>query len=222
MSRQLIVYHSVKETINEDYIIIVNQQQGSFPPVNTPNDCPIRCVTTPCPCGAYCSQQSCPVNCPVWKQDKRGCNTCDCECPLVKCSEPCPYGFKTDEFGCQTCQCRDCPLGDQPCSVVRCGSGTTPTVINKPNACPTCKCVANPKPGVCAPRIGFGICIAECTDDAECPGAQKCCGSCPRQCEDPLLKPACPLVLCAKPCPYGSLTDENGCQTCRCRGGFLS
>jgi len=34
----------------------------------------------------------------------------------------------------------DCPLGDQPCSVVRCGSGTTPTVINKPNACPTCKC----------------------------------------------------------------------------------
>jgi len=39
------------------------------------------------------------------------------------------------------------------------------------------------KPGSCPPpNSGIGICIARCTDDSNCPGSQKCCGGCPRQC----------------------------------------
>jgi hypothetical protein len=42
---------------------------------------------------------------------------------------------------------------------------------------------SNNKPGSCTPPSGmFGICTARCTTDGDCPGDEKCCGSCPRAC----------------------------------------
>lgn len=44
------------------------------------------------------------------------------------------------------------------------------------------------KPGSCPPPSGMmGICIARCTDDSDCAGDSKCCGSCPRRCSKPLI-----------------------------------
>lgn len=45
---------------------------------------------------------------------------------------------------------------------------------------------AGTKPGTCPEDSGdFGICIAKCADDSDCPGVKKCCGSCPRECKLP-------------------------------------
>ena len=42
---------------------------------------------------------------------------------------------------------------------------------------------ADEKPGSCPPpKVSFGICIAKCSADADCPNDEKCCGSCPRAC----------------------------------------
>ncbi|XP_053250741.1 omwaprin-c-like [Podarcis raffonei] len=44
------------------------------------------------------------------------------------------------------------------------------------------------KPGQCpGGRPGMaGPCVVRCKDDWSCPGAQKCCGSCPRACASPV------------------------------------
>lgn len=34
----------------------------------------------------------------------------------------------------------------------------------------------------------------------------------------PTDPPPCPAVLCEKGCPNGYKDDENGCQTCECKG----
>jgi hypothetical protein len=44
------------------------------------------------------------------------------------------------------------------------------------------------KPGSCPPPSGMiGICIARCTEDIDCPGDHKCCGSCPRLCSQAIF-----------------------------------
>jgi hypothetical protein len=45
------------------------------------------------------------------------------------------------------------------------------------------------KAGSCRPPppVKFGICIARCSIDSDCPGTHKCCGSCPRQCSSPIF-----------------------------------
>ncbi|XP_067947769.1 cysteine-rich motor neuron 1 protein-like isoform X1 [Watersipora subatra] len=150
-----------------------------FPPVNQPNDCPIRCVTTPCPCGTNCTQLECPSNCLRWRTDSRGCNTCDCErvrCPVFRC-RPCPNGYQIDEDGCQTCQCKNL------CPIPRCAEPCPNGFRTNSRGCQTCECVSGEHAGECpAPSGLIGICVAECTTDDECASNEKCCGSCPRRC----------------------------------------
>lgn len=43
-------------------------------------------------------------------------------------------------------------------------------------------------PGSCPPSSEqFGICLANCETDHDCKHNQKCCGSCPRDCVDPVF-----------------------------------
>ncbi|CAI5778620.1 four-disulfide core domain 18-like [Podarcis lilfordi] len=53
------------------------------------------------------------------------------------------------------------------------------------------------KPGQCpGEQPGMaGICVVNCEDDWSCPGAQKCCGSCPRDCAIPVRERSgrCPI-----------------------------
>ena len=37
-----------------------------------------------------------------------------------------------------------------------------------------------------------------------------------------LIGVQCPAISCIKPCRWGYVPDENGCQTCRCKGNFIS
>ena len=39
-----------------------------------------------------------------------------------------------------------------------------------------------------------------------------------------LIGVPCPAISCRpiKRCPWGYVRDENGCQTCRCKGNFIS
>lgn len=91
-----------------------------------------------------------------------------------------------------------CGNGDIPLAGYFCGRG-----INRRDCPSTHQCVIAPndayavccprqqekevrsveKPGSCPPPSHMmGICIARCTTDDDCPGENKCCGSCPRQC----------------------------------------
>ncbi|XP_061449222.1 protease inhibitor 1-like [Rhineura floridana] len=51
-----------------------------------------------------------------------------------------------------------------------------------------CRRTCVEKPGRCPPEPPghVGPCIARCSDDWDCPGKQKCCGSCPRECTSPI------------------------------------
>ena len=99
-----------------------------------------------------------------------------------------------------------CANGEKPLAGYFCGRG--PTRVDCPS---THECIIAPndayavccprdgtpvteptknkeKPGYCPPPSGMiGICIARCSTDDECKGNQKCCGSCPRECVDPIL-----------------------------------
>uniref|UniRef100_A0A4Q8K512 U11-Liphistoxin-Lsp1a_1 n=1 Tax=Liphistius sp. SGP-2016 TaxID=1905180 RepID=A0A4Q8K512_9ARAC len=52
-------------------------------------------------------------------------------------------------------------------------------------------CPADTKPGFCQLTgvTGGASCVDSCRRDKECPGAQKCCGGCGRQCVDPVFQP---------------------------------
>ncbi|XP_061486740.1 kunitz-type serine protease inhibitor bitisilin-1-like [Rhineura floridana] len=51
-----------------------------------------------------------------------------------------------------------------------------------------CRLTCVEKPGRCPPEPPghVGPCIARCSNDWDCPGKQKCCGSCPRDCTSPI------------------------------------
>ncbi|CAG2255625.1 unnamed protein product [Mytilus edulis] len=119
------------------------------------NNCPIFCkCKTGCAgnaepkplssCGE--GQQICPsrYQCTIPPEGGIGV-CCPYECPQVKCSEPCPYGFVIDANGCQTCECE--PRCGAVCAI-SCPFGN---VLDE-NNCPICECKTgcagnvNPKP----------------------------------------------------------------------------
>lgn len=124
------------------------------------------------------------------------------------CDIYCPFGNVFDDKGCPTCRCKKSPCDDEatPLQGYFCGRG-----VNRRD-CPsthTCKISPVDAYAVCCPRaepavlvetraiqkVGscpapsgmIGICIARCSTDNNCPGDQKCCGSCPRTCVAPVL-----------------------------------
>ncbi|UJR07218.1 hypothetical protein I4U23_011506 [Adineta vaga] len=125
----------------------------------------------------------------------------------VMCTIFCPWGYRLDAYGQSMCACIPSPCNgrDVPLEGYFCGRG--------PNRreCPSthqCKIAPNDAYAVCCPRAQqtpklnptvkqgscpstssgmMGICIARCTDDSDCPGVQKCCGGCPRQCTKPVF-----------------------------------
>ncbi|UJR17732.1 hypothetical protein I4U23_004630 [Adineta vaga] len=128
------------------------------------------------------------------------------ESNLRMCMIHCPYGFRRDANGQSMCACKKSPCDEEetPLEGYFCGRG-----INRRECPPTHRCTIAPNDAyaVCCPRVqqlpkgnssklGFcpstssgmmGICIARCTNDSNCPGDQKCCGGCPRQCTKPVL-----------------------------------
>ncbi|XP_037076249.1 balbiani ring protein 3-like [Pollicipes pollicipes] len=80
-----------------------------------------------------------------------------------------------------------------------------------------------PKPGHCPARFAFGPCTKECSEDGECPGANKCCDTgCGSVCSTPLLAPTAAARSCRAPssehiCPKGT-TFYNKCNKCTCGG----
>ncbi|CAC5397517.1 unnamed protein product [Mytilus coruscus] len=154
-------------------------------------------------CGA--GQQRCPA--------RYQCNTpsaggsgvcCPYECPLVKCSEPCPYGCVVDVNGCQTCECK--PRCGPVCAI-SCPFGN---VLDE-NNCPTCRCKTGCKGNVNPlESISCGAGQQRCPARYQCntPSAGGSGVCCPYE---------CPLVKCSEPCPYGCVVDVNGCQTCECK-----
>ncbi|XP_046553855.1 perlwapin-like [Haliotis rubra] len=93
-----------------------------------------------------------------------------------------------------------------PCATVHCKVGTVCKVNCARAPCSGIpRCVPTNKPGSCpVPKPGqIGVCIALCTNDADCDGDQKCCGGCPRECTPPappIDKPGtCPPIAT----PYG-------------------
>ncbi|CAI5778621.1 peptide [Podarcis lilfordi] len=85
------------------------------------------------------------------------------------------------------------------------------------------------KPGQCpGEQPGMaGICVVNCEDDWSCPGAQKCCGSCPRDCAIPVRERSgrCPIppqgtvttceLRCVNDyeCPWPKKCCKYGCKT---------
>ncbi|VDI37322.1 Hypothetical predicted protein [Mytilus galloprovincialis] len=177
------------------------------------NNCPICECKTGCAgnvkpkpltsCGA--GQQRCPL--------QYQCNTpplggsgvcCPYECPQVKCSKPCPYGFVIDGNGCQTCECE--PRCGPVCAIV-CPFGN----VMDANNCPTCAC----KTG-CAGNVNPLPSVSCGSGQQRCPARYQC--KTPSSGESGVCCPyECPLVKCSEPCPYGFVIDVNGCQTCRCK-----
>ncbi|CAI5778622.1 peptide [Podarcis lilfordi] len=89
------------------------------------------------------------------------------------------------------------------------------SVAEKPGQCP------GEQPGMA------GICVVNCEDDWSCPGAQKCCGSCPRDCAIPVRERSgrCPIppqgtvttceLRCVNDyeCPWPKKCCKYGCKT---------
>ncbi|CAF3974297.1 unnamed protein product [Adineta steineri] len=122
------------------------------------------------------------------------------------CMIYCQYGFQRDANGQSMCVCKKSPCDGEevPLEGYFCGRS-----IDRRECPSTHQCIIarNDAYAVCCPRaqelpissttkLGtcpsttsgmMGICIARCTDDSNCPGDQKCCGGCPRQCTKPII-----------------------------------
>ncbi len=124
------------------------------------------------------------------------------------CDIYCQYGYVIDANGCPTCRCKSSPCqnGQAPLAGYFCGRGPNrqdcPSAykcVIAPNdayavCCPRCKQavtkVTKPigKPGSCPPPSDLiDICTADCSNDNDCKGNFKCCGSCPRTCVQPVF-----------------------------------
>ncbi|ELU13755.1 hypothetical protein CAPTEDRAFT_220454 [Capitella teleta] len=159
-------------------------------------------------------QKCCPSVC-----NKKACMDPIPSCPVPLCKNPCEYGVYPDENGCFMCDCRP-----NPCSLVKCASGTVCKVqevmeCDTAHCNPVAACVSDEKPGECP--VSTGPCIDpatadQCESDTDCKKQDKCCKTeCAKACVRPLII-ACAMVKCTEPCEHGFVTDSNGCQTCEC------
>ncbi|XP_076080973.1 uncharacterized protein LOC143051872 isoform X1 [Mytilus galloprovincialis] len=176
------------------------------------NNCPIcKCKTgcagnvnplTSVSCGS--GQQRCPARYQCKTPSAGGSGVCcPYECPLVKCSEPCPYGFVIDVNGCQTCRCKPrCP----PVCLVHCPFGN----VYDENNCATCNC----KTG-CAGNVKPLSSVKCGTGGQKCPAGYQC-NSPPHGDPGVCCPYVCPQIKCSRQCPYGYKHTVNGCQTCQC------
>lgn len=104
-----------------------------------------------------------------------------------------PYG--NIDFGrkppCRGCECNPCQYG-QPLLNITCGKGTGACTkakgLCKINSSDHVYCCPNERTGCCPPpKSTVGPCIARCTNDYDCQVGQKCCGNCPRTCQNVTL-----------------------------------
>ncbi len=111
-------------------------------------------------------------------------------CPLLPCYYCQPYG--DIDFGitppCHGCECNPCQYG-QPLLNITCGKGSgkcaTAKGLCKINSADKAYCCPNEREGCCPPRTStIGPCYALCTHDYDCKVGQKCCGGCPRICQN--------------------------------------
>ncbi|XP_063438104.1 cysteine-rich motor neuron 1 protein-like isoform X1 [Mytilus trossulus] len=176
------------------------------------NNCPTcKCKTgcagnvnplTSVSCGS--GQQRCPARYQCKTPSGGGGGVCcPYECPLVKCSEPCPYGFVIDVNGCQTCRCK---LKCGPVCAIYCPFGNVPDE----KGCPTCAC----KTG-CAGNVKPLSSVKCGTGGQKCPAAYQC-NSPPHGDPGVCCPYVCPQIKCSRQCPYGYKHTVNGCQTCQC------
>ncbi|XP_070190984.1 papilin-like isoform X1 [Littorina saxatilis] len=137
-------------------------------------DCAPGSICVESPTGATCKQGT-PTDCTV----------IDCE-PNSTCIDF-PTGSKCVPLS-STCAVRFCQVG---AICVNTPSGSECQPIAKPGRCP---------PNLPIPGIDVGICLARCSGDSSCQGAQKCCpsGPCSNACTDPLPAATCASTLCAE------------------------
>ncbi len=111
-------------------------------------------------------------------------------CPVLPCFYCKSYG--NIDFGlnppCHGCQCNPCQYGQQILNII-CGQGTgkcaTAKGLCKINSADNAYCCPNEREGCCPPRIlTIGPCYALCANDYDCKVGEKCCGGCPRICQN--------------------------------------
>ncbi|CAC5366744.1 unnamed protein product [Mytilus coruscus] len=204
----------------------------------------------PCPPGHYCEispfMDTNGICCKGLRRRRRSINSAGKDCPLVKCSDPCPSGFEVDKNGCQTCQCLPeqitrCNVG-KPLKNVFCGR-------NQPPCPPGHHCEISPfmdTNGICCKGLrrrrrginsaGKGCNVGKPLKNVFCGRNQPPCPP-GHHCEiSPFMDTNgicckglrrrrrginsagkdCPPVKCLDQCPSGFEVDENGCQTCQC------
>ncbi|XP_038046743.1 multiple epidermal growth factor-like domains protein 6 [Patiria miniata] len=190
------------------------------------NGCGMVC-RTPCP-GVRC-RMACPFG---YVKDDNGCDICRCKRPEIKFGK-CPAIQEGVAGICSTdCQTDDDCSGEnmkccsngcgqmctRACSPVMCRLGCRWGFATNSDGCEICECLPSPavKPGQCPatpPETVGGICTTECSSDSDCAGELKCCSN---NCGQVCVR-ACPSFKCRINCPFGYLTDENGCQSCECK-----
>lgn len=150
---------------------------------------------------------------PVSANKVPACTSNDCQCDPALCGNG---GECQVDIDCPQIKiaCQLCADGTEACPRSTCNGGKCEVVLP---TCPPKECEKNeqcPQPdapclacadGSCAGYQGVckdGHCAVEKT---ECP---------PATCKEPTM---CPPILCLVACPYGSIPDANGCETCNCR-----
>ncbi|ESO98052.1 hypothetical protein LOTGIDRAFT_201804 [Lottia gigantea] len=138
-------------------------------------------------------------------------------------------------------QCPEPPSGFGPCVITDANCLTDSECSNGQICCPhlcgkICKdkvSLTVVKPGTCPSNAAISCFVGSvadtCSSDSDCPGNQKCCNLCGKNCSPPqgsapqlppiglpAPPPVCPPV-CAIACEYGNVLDQNGCPTCSCK-----
>jgi hypothetical protein len=116
----------------------------------------------------------------------------------TKCPPP-PPCFYCLPFGnidftainrCPSCECNPCQYG-QPLLNITCGQGTGQCAaangLCKVNSQDKVYCCPKERAGCCPPPPSIGPCFATCTYDTDCSVGKKCCGNCPRTCQNATL-----------------------------------
>eukprot|EP00118_Oscarella_pearsei_P022172 m.253094 g.253094 ORF g.253094 m.253094 type:complete len:2506 (+) comp40365_c0_seq1:62-7579(+) len=176
-------------------------------PVTKTGECDYKCPKT-IDTWSWCENGKCPsLKCanPVLIKGQC-CPLCPNSCHQIKCTEPCPTGFRADRRGCRTCQCRssiDITELDVPCAVPMCTNKCPGGYQRDARGCDTCTC----KPERCA-RVSCPA--VECANPIYRP--DWCCPRC-----SSVSNEHCKETICKNACPSGYEFDENGCMTCQCK-----